>query len=514
VEPNLFFREATLKICGSLDSEKALWDSLMYLRQHMPVVRLSFHLCNTDNGNIETVGFANPSGSVAISVKTDLPLKSHDQLKEGSGLPPVRIVSSLAGDAITGPVVHKLKHPDTPGIVMKLDLENNALGLLVVAGNPDQCFTEENANALALLNQPFSLALNNCLRFRELTSLSDRLADDNRYYMDELRHQTGMEIIGIEMGLKGVMEMVRQVAHLTSPVLLLGETGVGKEVIANAIHASSLRSNDPFIKVNCGAIPPSLIDSELFGHEKGAFTGALGLKRGRFERAHHGTIFLDEIGELPPEVQVRLLRVLQEKEIERVGGTEPIKLDIRIIAATHHDLEAMAQEGQLRKDLYFRLKVFPIVIPPLRDRSMDIPALVTHFMSRKAVEMGLTGIPSLAPGALERLMGYRWPGNVRELENTVERALILCGGGQLHFADLASADVAVECLPPSDFPPKPMKLDDVVDRHIRTVLTMTEGKIEGSQGASELLGVKPGTLRHRMRKLGIPFGRSARYGPV
>ncbi|MCP4692228.1 MAG: sigma-54-dependent Fis family transcriptional regulator, partial [Desulfobacterales bacterium] len=194
-------------------------------------------------------------------------------------------------------------------------------------------------------------------------------------------------------GLKGVMELVRQVAPLKSPVLLTGETGTGKEVIAGGIHNASRRGDAPFIKVNCGAIPSALMDSELFGHEKGAFTGAISRKRGRFERSHGGTIFLDEIGELPLEAQVRLLRVLQEKEIERVGGSGPIKVDIRVIAATHRDLEAMVQKGEFREDLYFRLKVFPISIPPLRDRMDDIPTLAQYFMQKKSHEMGLGGIP-------------------------------------------------------------------------------------------------------------------------
>ena len=232
-------------------------------------------------------------------------------------------------------------------------------------------------------------------------------------------------MIGADFGLKRVMEMVQQVAALDSPVMLRGETGTGKEVIASVIHNLSSRRKGPFITVNCGAIPDSLMDSELFGHEKGAFTGALERTRGRFERAHGGTIFLDEIGELSPSAQMRLLRVLQDKKIERVGGSDSIDLDIRVIAATHRNLESLIQEGQFREDLYFRLQVFPIIIPPLRHRTMDIPALVKHVLTKKTRAMGFSKIPELWPGVLERLSGYHWPGNVRELENMVERALIL-----------------------------------------------------------------------------------------
>ena len=220
-------------------------------------------------------------------------------------------------------------------------------------------YTDEHARLLRLLHEPFAIAMSNALKHQEVIRFKDMLADDNRYLFDELRSVSGDEIIGSDFGLKAVMEMVQQVAPLDSPVLLLGETGTGKEVIANAIHYSSPRKDGPFIKVNCGAIPETLLDSELFGHEKGAFTGAISQRRGRFERADKGTIFLDEIGELPSQAQVRLLHVLQKKEIERVGGTSSIPVDIRIISATHRNLEEMIASGRFREDLWFRLNVFP-----------------------------------------------------------------------------------------------------------------------------------------------------------
>jgi transcriptional regulator with PAS, ATPase and Fis domain len=291
--------------------------------------------------------------------------------------------------------------------------------------------------------------------------------------------------------------------------LLLGETGVGKEIIASAIHNASSRRSGPFIKVNCGAIPETLLDSELFGHERGAFTGAISQKRGRFERAAGGTLFLDEIGELPLEAQVRLLRVLQEKEIERVGGTEPIAVDIRVIAATHRDLETMIGEGTFREDLYFRLQVFPIAIPTLRQRRGDIPGLVQHFIHKKAQDLKLTAIPSLAPEAYDQLLAHHWPGNVRELENAVERAIILKREGPLSFPDLGlrqEAQAAAAPVPPIS---GPYNLDRVTAAHIRRVLKVTSGRVEGKGGAAELLGINPGTLRHRMRKLQIPFGRKS-----
>ena len=319
-------------------------------------------------------------------------------------------------------------------------------------------------------------------------------------------------MIGGETGLRKVMEMVRQVAPLNNTVLLLGETGTGKEMIANAIHFSSPRKDGPFIKVNCGALPENLIDSELFGHEKGAFTGAVAESRGRFERADGGTIFLDEIGELSPTAQVRLLRVLENREVERVGGKRPIPVDIRVIAATHRDLQSMITNGGFREDLWFRLSGFPIPVPPVRQRKSDIPTLTRHFVTVKSRELGIAVPPSIAPGALLRLMEYDWPGNVRELENMVERELIRHRGGPLAFetmlpreeerTEAVSAGVA--------HPHLPLKLDEAMAAHISEVLKVAQGKIHGTGGAAELLGVNPTTLRTRMDQLGIRYRRRDR----
>jgi transcriptional regulator with GAF, ATPase, and Fis domain len=309
------------------------------------------------------------------------------------------------------------------------------------------------------------------------------------------------------------MEKVRQVAALDSPVLLLGETGAGKDVIANAIHYTSTRRDGPFVSVNCGAIPDTLIDSELFGHEKGAFTGAISQKRGRFERADKGTIFLDEIAELPLQSQVRLLHVLQNKKIERVGGTKTITLDIRILAATNQDLEEKVKTGDFREDLWFRLNVFPIIIPPLRERKADIPALLQHFITLKSKKLKLPAVPAIAPGAIDILMQYHWPGNVRELQNIVERALILNRNVPINFDHLhpgLSQPKAVRELPEERNEPEIYKLDEVISHHIRKILSGTNGKIHGPGGAAHLLGINPSTLRNRMNKLGIRYGRGSK----
>ena len=304
--------------------------------------------------------------------------------------------------------------------------------------------------------------------------------------------------------------MIEQVAPLDSPVLLLGETGTGKEVIANAIHYSSPRRNGPFIKVNCGAIPETLLDSELFGHEKGAFTGAIAQKRGRFERADKGTIFLDEIGELPLQAQVRLLRVVQTKEIERVGGTSSIPVDTRIISATNRNLQEMVASARFREDLWFRLNVFPVMIPPLRQRKEDIPALVHHFIEHKCVELKLPSRPVLAPGVIDRLIAYDWPGNVRELQNMIERALILQRGGIISLDMLLPPANAKEAPPPQERTRDEfLSLEDINSQHIRQALERAGGKINGRGGAAEILRINPNTLRKRMNRLGIPYGRKS-----
>jgi transcriptional regulator with GAF, ATPase, and Fis domain len=382
-------------------------------------------------------------------------------------------------------------------------------GGLLLATEGDRKFTQQHADLLFLLREPFAIAMSNALKHQEAIQLKDLLADDNRYLHGELRRLSGDEIVGANFGLRDVMHMVEQVAPLDSPVLLLGETGVGKDVIANTIHYSSSRSNGPFVSVNCGAIPDTLIDSELFGHEKGAFTGALAQKRGRFERADKGTIFLDEIGELPPQAQVRLLKVLQSKEIERVGGVKIIRLDIRIIAATNRNLEEMVKLHKFREDLWFRLNVFPIWIPPLRERKVDIPALMQHFISLKAKELKLPAIPTLSSGAIDPLMEYHWPGNVRELENVIERALILNPTGPLTFEHL-NLGQSKKTLDLQGQTEETDNLDEIITRHIRRVLYKTRGKVHGRDGAAAVLGINPSTLRNRMKKLGIDYGRRSK----
>lgn len=509
-----FFRKATLRICGSLEIEKALHQCLLYVREFIPAGQMGFHVYHRNQGAVETIAHAVPESGRAMSIITPLLPQGRRQVEEQRSIR-VRVIDRLGDDPVTGPVAKMLNASNLSAVVMDLVLEKTMLGVFSIFGNAGESFEPKHVRLLSLLNRPCAIALTNTLRYREVTKLRDLLADDNRYLQDELRRLSGEDVIGSDFGLKSVMVMVRQVAPIDSPVLLLGETGTGKEVIANAIHNSSRRKDGPFIKVNCGAIPATLMDSELFGYEKGAFTGALSRKRGRIERAQGGTLFLDEIGELPPEAQVRLLRVLQEKEIDRIGGTAPVKVDIRIIAATHRNLEKMIEQRKFRTDLYFRIRVFPIVIPPLRERKTDIPALVQHFIMKKSREMKRVTVPSLAPGAIDRLMAYHWPGNIRELENAVERSLILNRGSLLYFNEIGTRSENI--MLKNDFQDNnraegSLELDVVMSEHIRHVLDICRGRVEGKQGAAKILNIHPSTLRKRMKKLGISFGRNAMAG--
>ncbi|HNS14544.1 MAG TPA: sigma 54-interacting transcriptional regulator [Syntrophorhabdaceae bacterium] len=511
VDENQFFREITLRICGSLDIEKALWNCYLYIANILPADELILTVYDPGAGTLDVVATADNRGGTVRADKVPMPPDLQKQLEDPSKFPRVRTSDDVYRDTIVGLVGERYHWPDSSIIVGRLIVEGRFVGSFIVRANGKKRYTADDAKLWSLINEPAAVALANSLRYQELIKLKELLADDSHYFQNELRKGFSEEIVGAEFGLKSVMEQVFKVAPLSSPVLLEGETGTGKELIANAIHNFSPRNNEPLIKVNCGAIPDSLIDSELFGHEKGAFTGAIFRQRGRFERAHKGTIFLDEVCELPHHAQVRLLRVLQEKEVERVGGAQPIKIDLRIISATNKDLRELVEENKFRDDLYYRLCVVPIRIPPLRERKVDIPALVEYFMRRKAKEIGLHFIPRLVPGAMERLVEYDWPGNVRELSNAVERAIVIHRGETLGFEDIVGIKPAKDepdgyCGPGTT----DLSMKNIEVQHIMRALEIAGGSVEGPKGAAAILRLNPGTLRSRMRKLGIPFGKKAK----
>jgi transcriptional regulator with GAF, ATPase, and Fis domain len=507
MKENEFFRQATLKICGNLNIEESIFMTLQFLRQRMPVTIMFLEYYDINLSATRTIAKANPDGGNRVDLITPLSPKAKEwafgYLKDFSKK------AYLYQDPWTRPYASEMMrfHNISLNSVILLPLESGGyvIGSLIVGCESEELFTEEHADLISMLSEPFAVAMSNAIRYSELVKLKNLLDDDNKFLYREIRKLAGEEIVGANFGLREVMEEVQQVAALDSPVLLLGETGVGKDVIANTIHYSSSRRNGPFIKINCGAIPETLIDSELFGHEKGAFTGAISQKRGCFERAINGTLFLDEIGELPLQAQVRFLRVLQDKTIERVGGGKGIQLDVRIIAATNKDLQEMVKEKKFREDLWFRLNVFPIAIPPLRERKVDIPALLQYSIERKSVELKLSSIPKVVPGVIEQLIEYEWPGNVRELQNLVERELILNPSGPLEFSNFPVLNTQKTTILQSGNETDHENLDDIIREHIKRVLLKTNGKIHGEDGAAQILGINASTLRNRMNKLGIKY---------
>jgi formate hydrogenlyase transcriptional activator len=346
--------------------------------------------------------------------------------------------------------------------------------------------------------------------------LKDRLAQEKVYLESEIRSELKFEeIIGKSASLRSVLSQIETVAPTDSTVLIYGDTGTGKELVARALHNLSSRAANAFVKLNCAAIPTGLLESELFGHERGAFTGAISQRIGRFELAHSGTVFLDEVGEIPLELQPKLLRVLQEREFERLGGTRTIRSDARLIAATNRDLSAMVDEQKFRQDLFYRLNVFPIRVPPLRERTEDIPLLVRHFVQQFSRRMN-KHIDSIASETMKALVHYEWPGNIRELQNVIERAVILSPGPALKvsLADLKSRvepAVVSRLLAPETVESGNMQsvLDETERVQILRALDQSKGIVSGPVGAAALLGMKRSTLQFRMQKLGIRVSRTS-----
>jgi formate hydrogenlyase transcriptional activator len=386
------------------------------------------------------------------------------------------------------------------GIWVPLIHRERTLGTLMVASRTENAFVQHDAEMLGQVAGQVAMAVNNALAFKRMAELRDRLSQEKQYLESEINLENRYEdIVGESKGLRQVLREIETVAPTDATVLIQGESGTGKELLARAIHRLSSRSEHTFVKLNCAAIPAGLLESELFGHEKGAFTGAIARKIGRVELAHEGTLFLDEVGELPLDLQPKLLRALQEREIERLGGNRPIPVNMRLIAATNRDLSKMVAEKTFRADLYYRLKVFPVFAPPLRERLSDIPILVRHFVATHSRRMGKT-IESIPEETMQSLIRWRWPGNIRELENFLERAVILTRGSVLYVPLAELEDEDDELQEAEQVSPT---LQAAEREHILRVLRETKGQIGGDDGAAARLGLKRTTLNSKLKKLGI-----------
>jgi len=377
------------------------------------------------------------------------------------------------------------------------------LGHLAFSSREVDPYGPEEREFMEHVGRHVAVAVENALAFDEINNLRRRIEDEKVYLEEEIRSEYRFdEIVGHSLALQRVLEQIRTAAPTDSTVLIQGETGTGKELVARAIHQLSRRANHTFVKLNCSAIPSGLLESELLGHEKGAFTGAVTQRIGRFELAHKGTLFLDEVGELPLELQPKLLRVLQDGQFERLGGTRTIASDFRLVAATNRDLRAMIGEQRFRTDLYYRLNVFPITIPPLRDRREDIPTLVRYFVQEYATRMGKQ-IEAIPTESMETLVAYSWPGNVREVRNVIERSVILTSGKRLHIptdaldGDAPATGVSI------------LRMEEAERRHILNALDAANWVVGGPKGAANVLGLKRSTLQSRMEKLGIHRARAA-----
>jgi hydrogenase-4 transcriptional activator len=503
-----------------LEIGEAVEEVAPLLARRLPVDLLLVRRIDVGRGFVETLAASAPDGEPPAVTRSELDAGELDHLlswcRDGHVIHrrakalaekmPGVLPAGVDGDVLLGPLLDGR----TP------------IGLLALVAKSPHSFSSEHVEVASALLEPFAFALANDRRLRASESLREAAEADRRALLSKLgRSDLRETIVGSEAGFRSVMDRVELAAPSDVPVLILGETGAGKEVVARAIHQRSQRAAAPFVRVNCGAIPAGLIDSELFGHERGSFTGAAGLRKGWFERADGGTLFLDEVGELPPPAQVRLLRILQDGSLERVGGQRTLHVDVRIVAATHRDLRAMVAQGTFREDLWYRIAVFAIDLPPLRERPEDIPALANHFALRAATRFGTPPrIPT--PEDLDLLVAYPWPGNVRELAAVIERAVILGNGERLELATAIGVAPPLASQSARGAAPAPRgaaaggpaasdaafpTLDQAMARHIEAALARARGKIEGPGGAAALLDINPHTLRARMRKLGVEWSR-------
>ncbi len=474
---------------------QTLWDSLHKLIRFDYLALIRYDTQKRSSRVEAIVG----TGALDVPLRTDLPVDGTPleillETQRALYLPDLR------SDARFRPDLRDIFHRFgiQSGFWVPLKRSEEWFGSLSFASQSLDAYGADEREFMEHIARHVTIAVENALAFEKISELRKRIEDEKVYLEEEIRSEYRFdEILGSSPALRQVLRQIETAAPTDSTVLIQGETGTGKELVARAIHQLSRRNHGTFVKLNCSAIPSGLIESELLGHEKGAFTGALAQRIGRFEVAHRGTLFLDEIGELPLELQPKLLRVLQDGQFERLGGSRTIHSDFRLVAASNRDLRLMIGEQQFRTDLYYRLNVFPITIPPLRERREDIPTLVRYFVQEFATRMRKQ-IEAIPAEAMETLVQYSWPGNVRELRNVLERSVILTSGRRLHIPKDA-VDESAQLPDAAGMVP----LATAERRHIREALNATKGVIGGPKGAAILLGMKRSTLQSRMQKLGI-----------
>ena len=487
-------------LLANLDVRKLLGAIAASLREVLPLDAATLGLYDEKAGNM-MVQFLGLTDGEPKQADVRLPLVGSPAGQAFRTREPVLLGRIEGAGFLPEGVGHITRLGMKSGCWVPLIHREQVVGVLAVASRIENAFTLREMEMLVQVADQVAMAVSNAVVFRQIAELSDRLRQEKEYLEEEINLENRFEdIVGESGGLRQVLKQIETVAPTDATVLIQGETGTGKELLARAIHRLSTRSERTFVKVNCAAIPAGLLESELFGHEKGAFTGAIARKMGRVELAHEGTLFLDEVGELPLDLQPKLLRALQEREIERLGGNRPIPINVRLIAATNRDLGQMVVEKQFRSDLFYRLKVFPIFAPPLRDRVGDIPVLVRHFVTTHSRRMG-KNITSIPEETMEALCRWPWPGNIRELENFLERAVILTRSSVLYvpLAELETKVAEEEEKLERNNP----TLHAAEREHILRVLRETKGQIGGTDGAAERLGLKRTTLNSKLKKLGI-----------
>ena len=494
--------DLTNRVVCTLDLRDLLRVIAANLRRVMQSDAVGMELADAD-GKLRLYALDFPAGDDLVHEGFEPTADSTAARVFRTGEPILDGVQELASDPIAGTLgIKSVCH-------LPLASRSRTLGVLSVGRLPENAFSEDDFAFLTQFAKQVAIAVDNACAYGQISQLKDQLAQEKLYLEDEIRSELNFkEVVGKSEALRRVLTLVETVAPTDSTVLIYGETGTGKELIARAVHDLSSRGSNAFVKLNCAAIPTGLLESEMFGHERGAFTGAIAQRVGRFELAHRGTVFLDEIGEIPLELQPKLLRVLQEREFERLGSTRTLRTDARLIAATNRDLEAMVNDQKFRSDLYYRLNVFPVRVPALRERPEDIPLLVRHFVQEFGRRMN-KNIDTIPSETISALMRYHWPGNIRELQNVIERAVILSTGPVLRVP-------TDELHPRADAPAASnhgngnlqASLEEAERQEIVAALEKTNWKVAGPKGAAALLGMHRSTLQSRMQKLGIRVSRS------